>query len=84
MSNSPLIDRLTHTYLGDCGRCSNAVEAAASIVSLTECVKVLREALDALFIQALQSDVNDASNDYGIEAIAKADAALSRAKELVP
>lgn len=58
------------------------VTAVNSHASLTECVKVLREVLEAV-----KSDANKlVSGNYviGPETIEAIDAALSRAKELVP
>lgn len=44
-------------------------------------VAVLEKALKALRLQALQSDVNSASNEWGREALEGANAALTPTKE---
>lgn len=55
-------------------RASLSPSALASIEMREEMVK----ALDALYLQALQSDVNSSSNEWGREALDMAHAVLSR------
>lgn len=55
---------------------------AAHIVKCVNMHEELVEALKALHLQALQSSVNDKSNDYGCEALDLAYAALKKAGAL--
>jgi hypothetical protein len=55
------------------------VEAVNSHAALKARVAELEEALRALRLQALQSSVNDPANEWGLEALHQANAALSHA-----
>lgn len=55
---------------------------AAHIVKCVNMHNELVEALKALHLQALQSNLNSASNDYGMEAIDLAHSALKKAGAL--
>ena len=65
----------THTVCGRCITDDEAPPPADRIASLTEAVRVLTEALEALQRQALQ-------HEWGLEALQMTRAALTTAKEL--
>lgn len=54
-----------------------APQLALTCISQEERIAALWEALDRLFIQALQSDVNEPSNAMGCDALAQARTALT-------
>ena len=72
----------THTVCGRCITDDEAPPPADRIASLTEAVRVLTEALEALQRQALQSELNSPSHEWGWEALQMTRAALTTAKEL--
>lgn len=76
------IGELNGTGVADCGFgvWRGGSEEAMANARLIAAAPDLLEALEALRLQALQSDVNNPANEWGREALAMAHAAINKAR----